>query len=693
MAPPDREPPEVTATGGDPERWGRATWVALLLLAAIAAPLLLTGLEGEGLRIHDEGLYGQLARNALHHGRYVHAVAADGSPYPAFPKPPLTIAAVAASFHVFGISITALRLPFALSMLGLVLVCFAWGRRIAGLSLAIAWAGSMLVCAAAFRWGRVACIEPMMMLWIVAALWAYHEAMLRDGRRAVGWALACGVALALAFATKQVVVAVAILPIFGLETIRWRWRQAWPRLLLAMALPAGAAIGWGWAVYRALGSAAIDLYVRTGVLDRVEGYQTGSLSRSLNELSEVLAQASDPFVWGLGVVGIVLLVLDRPRSRRDADGAWLLPLLLLTVVLVFENLSSSMLPWYAFDLIPPLMGGMGFVIAGLVTPVDDRMGLVRATAGALALGVGAVGALAGWVSQIDAAVALGVAVVVLWRLPDTAARWGRQLLIGLAAVILVATAADQPALRMLPEGHAQLMRTFAARGITTVAVGSDTGLPGEHAWATYYGPGARWVKRTPWRSHDTVEAYVTGTIWPQEVVARPGVELLRVPGATAFVGELRTSPLPGLSLDEMLDAGPLSFEAEHMVSQREGTLWADDDAVGGMARAVVPTRGRTREAFVLSHGVRARLPRGTYTAGFVLRSDCGTIVDRPAAVVKVIAGSKVRGTGQLSCTASGTGRYETLEVEFSLSRAADVDLHVQYFRGKLWHDRTWIRRR
>lgn len=140
-----------TPVSTGPQRWDRRSWVWLAVVLVLAAPTLLYGLEGGTLRIFDEGLYGQLARNGLEHGQYLYAVGRDGELYGGFTKPPLTIACVAASFRALGVSVFALRLPFALSMLGLVAVAFAWGRRIAGLPFAVAWAGCLLGTAASFR--------------------------------------------------------------------------------------------------------------------------------------------------------------------------------------------------------------------------------------------------------------------------------------------------------------------------------------------------------------------------------------------------------------------------------------------------------------------------------------------------------------------------------------------------------------
>ncbi len=697
MARPDDAPAHEPQLAG-PDGWDRATWLWLFGIGTLTAVLVLLGLEGGELRVHDEGLYGQLARNALHHDRYLYAVGADGEFYETFNKPPLTLLTVAASFRALGVSMFALRLPFALSMLGLVLVSFAWGRRIGGLSFAVGWAGALASCEATFRWGRSACIEPMLVLWIMAALWAYHEATVRTGRRAMAWALGCGVALALAFATKQVVVAIGVVPIVALEVWRWQWRQSWRRLVLVLAVPTVTAVVWIVAMLRVLGDKAIEVYFETAVLQRMEGYETGSLARTLNELSAVVVDAAAPFPWVLGVAGVVLLALARPHARREVDAAWLLPLWLLSAVLVFENLSGSMLPWYAFDLIPPLAGGIGFCVAAVAHPEPGRLGLSRASVGAVGLGLAAIAALEGWVSQLNAAIVAAVAVVVLWRMAQSpahaaTARRGRGGLVLLAALAIVAAALDRPELRRPPEGHEQLMRALAERGVTRVHVDQDTGLSGPHAWATYYGPQAQWVEHPPWRRNNDAQAYVTGTLWPEEMTPTNGCELLRVPGAIAVVGPLGTAPTASASLEQLLDAGPISFEAEHGSSQRLGTVRVDPAARGGHARAVIPRRGHAEPAFVLSHGVGARLARGLYTATFELRSDCGDIVERPAAVVQVLGGGQVLRRATLHCDGHGSGAYEPFAVDFRVPRTATVDLRVQYFEGELWHDRTLIVRR
>lgn len=678
--------------------WDRRSWAWLALVLGLAAPALLVGLEGGTLRVYDEGLYGQLARNALEHGQYLHAVGADGELYPGFTKPPLTIACVAASFRLLGVSMLALRLPFALAMLGLVAVAFSWGRRIAGLPLAVAWGLGLVGVAASARWGRVACIEPMLMLFVLLGLWAYHEALVREGARAWAWAAVAGVALALAVATKQLVVGIAVVPIVALELWLREGRRAWGRVALVVGPPALVGAAWLRLMVHRFGDAAIEIYLRTGVLRRAAGFESGHGARSLNELSETVAAACQPFPWGLGVAGLVVLVLARPPTRRAADGALLLPLLLVTTTLVYENASQSMLPWYAFDFVPPLVGGVAFLVAGLVRPGEGGLAAARAVGGALALALGAIGMLAPVVSQLDVAVLVGAAVVGLVRARDrnrTIVRVGRAALLAAAALAFALGTWRRPELHAHVGAHEQLMRVLAARGIATVSVDADARLPGELALGTYYGPHAQRVTRPPWRSDEPApQAYVTGTIWPLELQPENGSEVLRAPGAMALVGGALERPAWSHgTVAALLDAGPLTFEAEHLPSQRPDALVEDPAAHGGLARARVPFAGRREEAFLLSHGPQLVLPAGSYTAEFELRWDCDDVVGgRPAAILHVEAGESLE-KHEVACEGEGTGEYRAVAVDFRLPRRAALELRVQYVGGAVWHDRTLVRRR
>src|SRR5690606_2040562 len=138
--------------------------IAVVLVAAAA--LLLVGLGDAPLRPYDEGLYARLARNALAHGEWLHAVDADGSFSEDFSKPPLSLWLTALSFRVFGVSMAALRLPFALGMLAVVVIAVAFGTRARGPAHGALWGAAITLGAAALRWGRFACIEPLFVAFV-----------------------------------------------------------------------------------------------------------------------------------------------------------------------------------------------------------------------------------------------------------------------------------------------------------------------------------------------------------------------------------------------------------------------------------------------------------------------------------------------------------------------------------------------
>jgi hypothetical protein len=162
----------------------------------------------------------------------------------------------------------------------------------------------------------------------------------------------------------------------------------------------------------------------------------------------------------------------------------------------------------------------------------------------------------------------------------------------------------------------------------------------------------------------------------------------------ALVGGALDRPAWGRdAVEALLDAGALTFEAEHLPSQRPDALVEDPGAHGGLARARVPFAGRREEMFLLSHGPQLVLPAGSYVAGFELRWDCDDVVGgKPAAIVTVEAGESL-GRREVACEGEGTGEYQVVTVEFRLPRRAAIELRVRYVGGSVWHDRTLVRRR
>jgi 4-amino-4-deoxy-L-arabinose transferase len=661
-------------------------WFAIVTV--VAAALLLTGLGDGEFRPYDEGLYGKLARNALTHERWLHAVDADGEFFDAFSKPPLSLWATAASLSTVGMSLTGLRLPFALSMLATIWIAFGWGRRIGGLPLAVAWSSVLTVSAATLRWGRHACIEPMFLAGIMLGLWAYHEAY-RGGPRALRWAALSGLALAVAVLTKQLAVGIAVLPIVALEIWRRAGREALPRLALALGIPFVVGIVWLALAYASVGSALVDTLFTVGVKTRVEGFATGHNARSLNEVATVIGEALAPWSWPLGVAGLAILTARSLGSeRRRPDGAVLLPMFFATVVLVYDNVASSMLPWYAFDFVPPLACGLGCVLAAIVSPPatssTDRVALVL---GWTALGMAAIAGLARIASQLDAALLAGVLLVAALAGRRFAAGIRGGLLVVVGLVLVAASTRDREFQRP-SEPFAPWMTLFAERDLQRVAVLERMGLV-SHEYGTFFGPGVELVRSPPWPTQD-YDVFITPEPVPMELVPPEGMQVLRVPGATAFVGDLSARSLDGSTIGNLLEQGPITFEAELLPGDGDRTIAAWPDASGGLVRRHVPFRNEKTGKFALTKGPQTHLPAGNYEADVHVAWDCAGR-EGDAATLQVFAkGSRVA-IRKVVCS-EGTGALEPVTLSFKLDVMAKVDVRVVYRSGDLAHDRTVIRK-
>ena len=667
--------------------WTRAApWLALVTV--VAGALLFIGLGDAEFRPYDEGLYGKLARNALAHGRWSHAVDADGAFFDTFSKPPLSLWATAASLRVWGMSLAGLRLPFALSMLATIWIAFGWGHRIGGLPFAVAWSGVLTVSAAALRWGKHACIEPMFLAGVLLGLWAYHEAY-RGGPRALRWAAVAGLALAFALLTKQLAVGIAVLPILALEAWRRAGREALPRLGLALGIPFVVGAVWFAIAYAAVGSALVETLFTVGVKTRVEGFASGHNARTLNEVATVIGEAMAPWAWPIGVAGLALVAVRAIGSdRRRPDGAVLLPMLFVAAVLVYENAASSMLPWYAFDFVPPLAAGLACVLAAIVEPSEGGLldrGVIAL--GWAALGLAAIAGVGRFASQLDLALLAGIVLVVVLvrRRFDARTRAGA---LASAAVLLVIGAARNREFDRPPEPFAIWMEEFAERDLRRVAILERAGLV-SHEYGTFFGPEAKPERTPPWPT-DEYEVFITPDAMPMELVPPDGMEVLRVPGATAFVGDLARRGFTPSTIPALLAEGPITFEAELLPGEGDATITAWTGASGERVRRHRPFRDEKTAKFSLTKGPAVNLPAGKYEAEAWIAWDCAGREGDAAIVQAYDRGTRV-GIRKVVCT-EGTGALEPVLIAFKLELDAKIDFRVVYRVGDVAHDRWVIRK-
>lgn len=661
----------------------------VLVLVVAAAPIVASIGHGE-LRTYDEALYGAHARNALATGIWSVPVDASGELSTQFTKPPLSIWLVAAGFHALGASVVTLRLPFALAQLALVAIAFAWGRRIGGPAMGIAWGLGLALCDASTRWGRVACIEPMFLAPCMLALFAHARAVEQPERRR--WPPLAGLGLALAFFSKQLAVGLALAPIVAVELVRRApSAQRNRRLATIVGLPLGLAAIWAAVAFRTGGSAWFEQLVGVGIVQRVRGFAEGQNARQLNEVAGLLDSSGNPLPWELGVVGLGAWVLAVCVRRRD-DGTPLpadLSLVWFAAIaaLVYDNLSGSLLPWYALDLLVPLVGGLAWLVAGLVRgPVASPAAL----AGAIVLVVVCSRAANDVISRVDVVIVLVILAAVVVLRARAAHPWVRAAIVGVPLVALCGHRLRDPALWDEPGRFAAAMVEIDRRGLAEVGLARDLELDSHKLAVTYFGVDAQTGARPPWGGRGPI-AYVEAVDLPRELELPPGLELVRGPGTALWFGDPRRAPLGKPTVAALLDRGGLTFEAEDLRSERSDTLHADPTADGGWTRARAPWWSEAIEPYRLTLGPTIVLPAGEYTTRLRLRWRCAGI-GRAVATVEVVAGDRSKRVDVGCDAADDGGDWTEIAIPVVLERGGALSLRLLHRRGALWHDWTRITR-
>ncbi len=659
-------------------------WLAAVLV--VAGLLLLLDLGSGEFRPWDEGLYGRLSRNALEHDVYLYAVGEDGEYFRRFSKPPLTLWMTAASFKLLGPSVAALRLPFALGMMAAIGAAFAWGHRIGGISMAVAWSLALTASTGALRWGRHACIEPLFGAAMMFALWAYHTSMIREGAAARRWAIGCGVAFTVAVMTKQLAVGLGVLPIVALELWR-RDRASLPRLAWALGIPAAVGLGWFLAAGEATDGAVFDVLLDRGVRRRLAGFPSGQNARTLNELTTVLEQVAAPLSWPLGVVGLALLSVARPKAELRKPGpTLLLPLSFLSAVVVLENASSSMLPWYAFHLLVPVTGGLAWCVAAAATrPNPGRIAAARVVLGWSAVAAASLTAAAAFASQLNTAVVAATLFVAAVVLGGSSLRIAALVGAGLA---MLGSQIRHPELNPPDPPFNALMPLLADQ--TAVAVDRNTGLV-ELAYRTLFGPHTTMVKRAPWPTRDYT-SYVSAVVLPEEFEPPADVIVHRTAGATAFVGNLDQRVWGRQQLDALLDAGPITYEAERLGATDWQTTFDDPDASGGRLRRYGLFRNEQPPRRALSVGPKLPLAKGHYALEVWLNWSCPEERSERDAVAVSIKGESRRVLSRSLACEDAPGELAPQRFEFALTERDTVNLRVGFRYGVVEHDKTVLRR-
>lgn len=392
-----------------PEPWSARSVLVLLslwlaiFLAAAATPSLLDDADAT---------HAQAAQAMLRTGDWV-TLHVNGIRY--LEKPPLPYWMAASSLGIFGENSFAIHLPLALTVLGLALLGYAWGRRAFSERAGFYAALFTLTSAGVFLFTRIFIPDALLSLLLALSIYAALRALDVHSLHPRRWAWIMWSALGCAVLTKGLVAIVflfAALGLFLILTREWRrWRLLHPLtgigLFFAIAAP--------WHILAALHNPAVPLPAHSGFPSRagwtwfylynehVARFLGTRVPRDYNKLPASLYWALHIvwlFPWSLFFPASVALGWRERQRLRHSD--WrsfsgrsvLLLIIFAAIILGFFSLSTNQ-EYYTFPVYLPLLL---LTAAGLAKieqkPRAPRATLTFAHAALTVLGLGIAFALA-----------------------------------------------------------------------------------------------------------------------------------------------------------------------------------------------------------------------------------------------------------------------------------------------------------
>ncbi len=216
---------------------GKTALLGILFLYAI---IYLGSAFTPGLQDDVDSTHAEASREMITRGDYV-TLHVNGVRY--LEKAPMLYWLVAGSFHVFGVTAFAARVPTLLAVLGLILLAMQWGRRSFG-ELGSTYGGLFVVTAMGyFLFTRVLFPEAILSLFIAVAFYSFLTAL--DLNQPWRWYVGY-VALALAVLTKGALPLVIVgIPAVAFVVITGDWRR-WREFRLPTGLLLFLAIAAPW---------------------------------------------------------------------------------------------------------------------------------------------------------------------------------------------------------------------------------------------------------------------------------------------------------------------------------------------------------------------------------------------------------------------------------------------------------------
>src|SRR2546421_3082284 len=354
------------------------------LLLVLCALLFFLGLGTLGLTDRDEGSNAEAAREMVQSGDWL-TPTLNGTPR--FAKPILIYWLIACSYLAFGLSEFAARLPSALFGTLLVLMQYAFAKRLLGPTVGLRAALMLLLNFEMLAIGRMVLTDMVLVFFTTLSIFSFFLAMEGEGR-ANRWYWGFYVGMALATLTKGPVgVLVPLLAVIPYLLIPRRWREVVPecRLLSGTVVHLLIAAPWYDAMFLLHGA----------------GYAASARGDTLTRFCSVIGGHGGTILFYIPILLLGFFpwsgflpsaLVEALRERQDPQRAlqtlcavWVLG------VFIFFTLSSTRLPHYIAPLFP---AAALLVAASWDRSLSAQGGRAGAVSFWLTLGVGCVLGLA-----------------------------------------------------------------------------------------------------------------------------------------------------------------------------------------------------------------------------------------------------------------------------------------------------------
>lgn len=322
-----------------------------LLIFLLAAAFIFAGLGRLPLLDPDEGRNSEVAKEMQVSGAWL-VPSYDGLVY--LDKPALYFRAVAVSFTLFGTSETAARLPSALSGMALLLVVYAFCRRVYNArtaALAVLVLGTTPLF---FAFARLVIFDMMLTLFVCAAIFAGYIAEEEEGSARARWYLVGAAAAAIATVVKGpvgfIVPGLVLIVLNGLNGRRGAWRRFFAPQNLVVFL----AIVLGW--FFALSRRQPDFPYYGLVEESFHRFTTPGFHRTAPVYYFFIVIAGLFFPWSALLPESAVAAWKTRTTWQRADRLFVV---FAVVVVGFFSLSKSKLPGYVL----PGVVALGVLVA------------------------------------------------------------------------------------------------------------------------------------------------------------------------------------------------------------------------------------------------------------------------------------------------------------------------------------------